>query len=85
MAESGFPEAAQAIKATWEEDGHEAATMMVPDTLTEAISVTGTPAECRERVEAYRRAGITLPVISPRPGGPHPKQMVIEALRACAP
>ena len=85
MAESGFPEAAQAIKAAWEQGGHEAATTMVPDALIEAISVTGTPAECRGRVEAYRRAGITLPIISPRPGGSNPKQMVIEALRACAP
>ncbi len=85
MAESGFPEAAQAIQAAWKQGGHDAAAKMVPDALIEAISVTGTPEECRERVEAYRRSGITLPIISPRPGGPNPKQMVIEALKACAP
>jgi probable F420-dependent oxidoreductase len=85
MAESGFPEAAQAIQAAWKQGGHDAAAKMVPDALIEAISVTGTPEECRERVEAYRRSGITLPIISPRPGGPNPKQMVIEALKACTP
>jgi alkanesulfonate monooxygenase SsuD/methylene tetrahydromethanopterin reductase-like flavin-dependent oxidoreductase (luciferase family) len=85
MAESGFPDAALAIKEAWGRGGHEAATQVVPDALIEAISVSGTPAECRQRVEAYRRSGITLPIISPRPSGPHPKQMVIEALRACAP
>ena len=85
MAESGFPEAARAIKAAWDRGGPEAATPEVPDALIDAISVTGTPAECRARVEAYRRSGITLPIISPRPSGPDPKQVVIEALQACAP
>jgi alkanesulfonate monooxygenase SsuD/methylene tetrahydromethanopterin reductase-like flavin-dependent oxidoreductase (luciferase family) len=85
MAESGFPEAAQAIKAAWDQGGQEAAAQVVPDELIEAIAVAGTPAECRERIEAYRRAGINLPIISPRPTGTDPKQTVIEALRACAP
>jgi probable F420-dependent oxidoreductase len=85
MAESGFPEAARAIKDAWDKGGHEAATRMVPDALIEAISVSGTPEECRQRVEAYRRSGITLPIISPRPSGADPKRVVIEALQACAP
>ena len=57
----------------------------MPDALLEAIAVTGTPEECRERIEAYRRSGITLPIISPRPGGADAKQSVMEALIACAP
>jgi probable F420-dependent oxidoreductase len=85
MAESGFPEAAQAIKAAWDQGGHEAAAKVVPDGLIEAIAVAGTPAECRDRVEAYRRSGITLPIISPRPTGTDPKQAAFEALKACAP
>lgn len=85
MAESGFPEAARAIKTAWDQDGHEAATKVVPDELIEAISVAGTPGECRERIEAYRRSGIALPIISPRPTGTDPKQAAIEALKACAP
>jgi alkanesulfonate monooxygenase SsuD/methylene tetrahydromethanopterin reductase-like flavin-dependent oxidoreductase (luciferase family) len=85
MAESGFPEAAQAIKTAWNQGGHEAATKVVPDELIEAIAVAGTPAECRDRIEAYRRSGITLPIISPRPTGTDPKQATIEALKACAP
>jgi probable F420-dependent oxidoreductase len=84
IAESGFPEAAVAIKTAWAQGGREAAARVVPDALLEAIAVTGTPEECRERIEAYRRAGITLPIISPRPGGPDAKQSVMEALRACA-
>jgi len=86
IAESGFPEAAAAIKQNrLGAGGREAAARVVPDTLLEAIAVTGTPEECRERIEAYRRSGITLPIISPRPGRPDAKQSVMEALRACAP
>jgi probable F420-dependent oxidoreductase len=85
MAESGFPEAAQTIKVAWDRGGQEAAAKVVPDELIEAIAVAGTPAECRERIETYRRSGISLPIISPRPTGRDPKQAVIEVLKACAP
>jgi probable F420-dependent oxidoreductase len=85
LAESGFPGAARAIKAAWDRGGQQAAAKVVPDDLIEAIAVAGAPAECRERVEAYRRSGITLPIISPRPTGTDPKQAAIEALKACAP
>jgi len=85
MAESGFPEAAQAIKTAWDQGGHEAAAKVVPDELIDAIAVAGMPAECRERIEAYRRSGISLPIISPRPTGTDPKQAAIDALKACAP
>ncbi len=85
IAESGFPAAAAAIKTAWQQGGREAATRVVPDELIAAIGIAGTPTECRERVEVYRRSGIKLPIISPRLSGHDPKQQVIDALRACAP
>lgn len=85
MAESGFPEAAQAIRVAWVKGDRESAARVVPDELSEAMGVAGTPAECRERVEAYRRSGIALPIIFPLSGGPEGKQGVMEAIRACAP
>ena len=85
MAESGFPEAARAIKMAWDQGGQEAAALHVPDELIDSIAVAGTPSECHERIEAYRRSGIALPIISPRPTGADPKQAAIEALKACAP
>jgi alkanesulfonate monooxygenase SsuD/methylene tetrahydromethanopterin reductase-like flavin-dependent oxidoreductase (luciferase family) len=57
----------------------------VPDELIASMAIAGTPTACRERVEEYRRSGITLPIISPRLSGPDPKQQVIDAIRACAP
>jgi probable F420-dependent oxidoreductase len=85
IAASGFPEAAEAIKAAWQQGGREAAARAVPDELIASMAIAGTPTACRERVEEYRRSGITLPIISPRLSGPDPKQQVIDAIRACAP
>lgn len=85
LAESGFPEAALAIKHLWATGDRAAAAGAVPDALVDAVAVVGAPAECRARVEEYRRAGLALPIISPRAGGPDGKSMVREALRACAP
>lgn len=85
IAENGFPEAAEAIRTAWKQGGQDAAARMVPDALIEAMAVAGTPTECRERIEAYRRSGIALPIVSPRVSGPDAKQGVMEAIRACAP
>ena len=87
IAAQGFPEAAQAIRAAWGKGDQAGAARAVPDALIAAVAVAGTPAECRERIEAYRSSGIALPIIFPvlRSAGPAGKQDVIDALRACAP
>lgn len=82
MAESGFAEAAQAVREAWDRGDREAATRAVPDALIASTSAVGSPAECRERIEAYRASGIDLPIISPRSGG---KAGAMAAIRACAP
>lgn len=66
MAESGYPEAAAAIAEAWARGDREAAARAVPDGLIDATCIAGTPEECRERIEAYRDAGIQLPILSPR-------------------
>jgi alkanesulfonate monooxygenase SsuD/methylene tetrahydromethanopterin reductase-like flavin-dependent oxidoreductase (luciferase family) len=85
LAESGFPDAAHAIKRAWDSGDRTGAARAVSDALVEAVAVVGTPDECRARVEEYRRAGLALPIISPRASGPDGKDMVMQALRACAP
>jgi alkanesulfonate monooxygenase SsuD/methylene tetrahydromethanopterin reductase-like flavin-dependent oxidoreductase (luciferase family) len=85
IAESGFPEAAQAIRAAWERGDREAATRAVPDAVIESTGIVGTAVECRERIEAYRHSGIALPIINPRGDGANPKQGILAAIKACAP
>jgi probable F420-dependent oxidoreductase len=85
MAESGFAEAAHAIRTAWQQGDQEGARRAVPDALIAAMGVVGTPAECRERLEAYRHAGLALPIISPFSRDPHGKQRAINAIKACAP
>jgi alkanesulfonate monooxygenase SsuD/methylene tetrahydromethanopterin reductase-like flavin-dependent oxidoreductase (luciferase family) len=85
MAESGFPDAAQAIRAAWQKGDREGAAKLVPDELIEALGVAGTPSQCRERIEAYRHSGIALPIIFPIGSGTNAKQQVMDTLRACKP
>src|SRR5262245_24376358 len=87
IAESGFPEAAQAIRAACLRGQQAGAAQAVLDALLMAVGVVGAPTDCRERIEAYRCSGIALPILLPllRSGGPNPKQEVMDTLRACAP
>jgi alkanesulfonate monooxygenase SsuD/methylene tetrahydromethanopterin reductase-like flavin-dependent oxidoreductase (luciferase family) len=85
MAEYGFVEEAAAIAAAWSRGDREAAERAVSDELIDATSVAGTPAQCRERVEAYRRSGIDVPILSPFARGPGAKAKFEALIRACAP
>jgi alkanesulfonate monooxygenase SsuD/methylene tetrahydromethanopterin reductase-like flavin-dependent oxidoreductase (luciferase family) len=85
LAESGFPGALSAIKAAWDRGDQDTATRAVPDELIDAVAIAGTPDDCRERLAAYRRAGLRLPIISPRVGAGDPRRAAMDVIRACAP
>jgi probable F420-dependent oxidoreductase len=85
LVEAGFADAVGAIKQAYDRDGREAAARLVPDALIDAVALAGTPETCRERLAAYRRAGLALPIVSPRVSGPDARAMAIAAIRACAP
>jgi alkanesulfonate monooxygenase SsuD/methylene tetrahydromethanopterin reductase-like flavin-dependent oxidoreductase (luciferase family) len=85
MAEHGFAEEAAAIAAAWARGDREAAERAVSDALIDATSVAGTPAQCRERIEAYRQSGIDVPILSPFARGPGAKARFLAAIRAGAP
>jgi 5,10-methylenetetrahydromethanopterin reductase len=85
MAEHGFRDEAAAIAAAWSRGDREAAERAVSDALIDATSVAGTTEQCRERVAAYRRSGIDLPILSPFARGLGAKAKFEAVIRACAP
>ena len=84
LAEAGFGDAVRDIKEAFDRGGRDAAAMKVPDELIDAVALAGTPETCRERIDAYRRAGLALPIVSPRASGADALAMAMAAIRACA-
>ena len=85
LAEGGFAEEARAIKEAWDRGDRGTIARLVPDAMVDAVTIAGTPAECRDRLARYRAAGLDLPIISPRPAGADPRGSVMDAIRALAP
>ena len=70
MAASGVPESLLTDVGrilTWPatHEQVEAASKLVPDDVVQMICAAGTPEECREQVEHYRRNGCTCPILYP--------------------
>ena len=53
--------------------------------MLRSLAIIGAPDECRERIQAYRDAGVTLPIIAPRTSGPNAAERTKEVIRALAP
>ena len=85
MAQAGFAQELEAVRLAWQEGDRRRAASLVPSGLIEKVALVGTPGECRERIQEYRRAGITLPIISPRFSGKDAQRQAMEVIRACAP
>ena len=85
LAESGFPDEAAGVARAWAEGDAAGAARAVTDEMIAATGIAGTAAECRERLDAYRDAGLDLPIISPFARGPDAKARFLAAIEACAP
>jgi probable F420-dependent oxidoreductase len=85
MAEQGFAAEASAIADAWARGDRAAAERAVSDALIEATSIAGTREQCRERIDAYRRSGIDLPILSPFARGSDAEARFEAVIRACAP
>ena len=85
LAESGFPAEAAAVATAWAAGDTAAAERAVSDEMITATGIAGTPAECRDRIEAYRDSGLDLPIISPFARGADAKERFLAAIEACAP
>jgi 5,10-methylenetetrahydromethanopterin reductase len=58
---------------------------LVSDRTVEELVATGTADQVAGRLEAYRHAGVDLPVLYPLPAGEHPAARVLATLSALAP
>lgn len=85
LAESGFAEAASAIREAWQRGDRDRAIALVPDALVDEVGLVGSAAQCRERIARYRDAGVALPIVTPRVAAGAGVSAVHEAIRACAP
>lgn len=86
LAQNGFPDEAAAIRAAYKEGKRgPALEYLVPDSMLRSIAIVGSPDECRDRIEIYRDAGVTLPIIAPRASGANAAQKAKAITRALAP
>jgi len=85
LAESGFEAEVAGIRAAWERRQVEGAEAAVSDALVDATTLVGPPERCRERLEEYRRAGASLPIVFVNPVGETRAEAVARAIRAFAP
>jgi alkanesulfonate monooxygenase SsuD/methylene tetrahydromethanopterin reductase-like flavin-dependent oxidoreductase (luciferase family) len=85
VAESGFAEAARAVKTAWDAGDHAGAAARVPDALIEAVALVGPAEACRARLLQYRDAGLALPIVTPRVDGPDALAQALATVRALAP
>ena len=84
-SEAGFTDEVEAAHQAWKAGDTKRAIGLIPSALVESISLIGTPEECREKLQEFRHAGITLPMILAREEGNLDKGRTIEVIRACAP
>ncbi|HEY7200771.1 MAG TPA: LLM class flavin-dependent oxidoreductase [Candidatus Dormibacteraeota bacterium] len=69
-AETGLdPEFLSRLRAVAAERGLPAVFGELPDALVQEHALVGPPEACRERLAAYRAAGLALPVLFPDPAG----------------
>ena len=67
----------QQARTAFNQGGPEAAAAYIDDEVVDYLTVSGTPAECRRKIEAYRAAGLQMPILLPLDPN---LQMVIETL-----
>ena len=81
LAQNGFPDEAAAIRKAYlvGKRGPDLESL-VPDSMLRSLAIIGAPDECRERIQAYRDAGVTLPIIAPRTSGPNAAERAKEII-----
>ena len=60
----GYVEESRAVKEAWERRELDRAASLVTDEMLDNVTISGGPAECREKLARYHAAGADMPVIT---------------------
>jgi probable F420-dependent oxidoreductase len=83
VAAQGFEAEAEGVRTAWASGDRKGALAAVSDRLVDAMLITGPADRCKERLESFRDAGLSTPILfflSSR--GP---EAIVEGLKAMAP
>ena len=69
LAANGFEEETAAIYSEFRKAGTDKMHRLVPDEMVRALAVAGSPGACRQRLAAFRDAGLDLPIMQFNPVG----------------
>jgi F420-dependent oxidoreductase-like protein len=84
VSESGFKAEADKIRTAWLRGDRVAATREVPQQLIDSVSLAGSPDECRARLEQFRQAGVSLPILSLSVEDPTVRQTALKSIEIIA-
>ena len=80
---AGFAAEVDAVNAAWKAGDRTGAVGHVSPRVLDGLGVVGSEAACRERMAAFARAGVTMPVVLPfTPAGGDPRASLLRTLRA---
>jgi probable F420-dependent oxidoreductase len=88
LRRQGFDEEARAIAEAWASGERDRATELFSDHMLDELFVTGDVETCRARIDEFRAAGVTTPVIMPLSfvGSPEERaERVVKAVESLAP
>ncbi len=80
VAWCGFEDEAKGILEGWQAKDRAKVGASVTDAMIDSIAVIGSAEECREKLEAFREAGVTTPMVSPIVGDEASAIAMFEAL-----
>jgi alkanesulfonate monooxygenase SsuD/methylene tetrahydromethanopterin reductase-like flavin-dependent oxidoreductase (luciferase family) len=82
---SGFTDTVTAIRQAMQQGDPARAMDLVSDDIVDTLVAYGTTAQCRQQVEAYRQAGVTLPVVYPLVTGNDEKAGIMQTFEVFEP
>ncbi|MGE3537746.1 MAG: LLM class flavin-dependent oxidoreductase [Candidatus Tectimicrobiota bacterium] len=84
FASIGFAAETAAIERAWQQQDPAAAAQAVTPEMIRTLTIYGSAEACRQRLQAYREAGLQLPIIAPFPIGEPIEETFARTIEGCA-